>query len=70
MCKLNETDIVMVFMAMVDSGEFDDVVENETDERTESKTATFSDEGVLTGDEGFVLKVGKQEFQITVVRSK
>lgn len=31
---------------------------------------SFSDAGVLTNDAGLVLKIGNQEFQITIIRSK
>jgi len=34
------------------------------------KTGTFHEHGVLTNNKGLVVKIGRQEFQITIVRSK
>jgi hypothetical protein len=38
------------------------------DQRFEIKS--FEDAGILSSDKGLVLKIGNQEFQITVTRSK
>lgn len=35
-----------------------------------TRVSTFSDEGLLTSNNGIVVRIGRTEFQLTIVRSR
>jgi len=50
------------------SGFVEESLREESGERV--RVRSFRESGVMTSNEGFVVRVGEEEFQVTVVRSR
>lgn len=67
---MNERDMVEVLCGICEGSElFDESVEEVTgEEGGEVRVSTFEQAGILTTNQGLVVRVGESEFQVTVVQ--
>lgn len=64
--EMNDEEAVELLLGLLSGEALDDLGVDVEDLSVRS----FRDAGVLTRDEGLVLRVGEAEFQVTVVRSR
>ncbi len=71
--KITAEDLEQILVVMLDNNLSEAIHDLEDDDSSQGRKVeirTFREAGVLTNDDGLVLRVGNREFQITIIRSK
>jgi hypothetical protein len=69
MASLTNAKISELIRTLLESPEAAEVVEEVIGAQTEVSADSFRDAGVLTNNAGLVVRIGRREFQVTVVES-
>lgn len=64
--KLNALEVSKILIDLIESANDTDFLEDSF----QMEASTFEDAGILTIDNGLVLKINGREFQVTIIRSK